>query len=85
MNPASREGFEKPELSPRRIPPAQAEGEGMRIFTRITTMGALAGMLLAQSPVETLAASHREAPLTAVDRTADITDFYAFVSYDKPE
>ena len=57
----------------------------MRFLTRITTMGALAGMLLTQSPVETLAASHREAPLTAVDRTADITDFYAFVSYDKPE
>jgi hypothetical protein len=31
------------------------------------------------------AASHREAPLTAIDRTADITDFYAFVSYDDPE
>ena len=30
------------------------------------------------------AASHREAPLTAIDRTADITDFYAFVSYDDP-
>jgi len=31
------------------------------------------------------AASHREAPLTAVDRTADITDFYAFVSPDRPD
>jgi hypothetical protein len=30
------------------------------------------------------AASHREAPITAIDRTADITDFYAFVSYDDP-
>jgi hypothetical protein len=27
-----------------------------------------------------LGASHREAPLTAIDRTADITDWYAFVS-----
>ena len=30
------------------------------------------------------ASSHREAPLTALDRTADITDFYAFVSPDAP-
>ena len=27
------------------------------------------------------ASSHREAPITALDRTADITDMYAFVSY----
>src|SRR5262249_62337420 len=30
-----------------------------------------------------LAASHREAPLMAGDPTADITDVYAFVSYDQ--
>ena len=30
------------------------------------------------------AASHREAPVTAIDRTADITDWYAFVSPDAP-
>jgi hypothetical protein len=30
-----------------------------------------------------LAASHREAPLTALDPAADNTDVYAFVSYDK--
>src|SRR5580704_4755454 len=29
-------------------------------------------------------ASHREAPITALDRAADIADFYAFVSYDDP-
>jgi hypothetical protein len=32
----------------------------------------------------TQAANHREAPLTALDPKADITDFYAFVSYDDP-
>ena len=32
-----------------------------------------------------LAASHREAPITAIDRVADITDFFAFVSYDDPD
>jgi len=31
------------------------------------------------------AANHREAPITALDRLADITDFYAFVSYDNPD
>ncbi len=30
------------------------------------------------------AASHREAPITSLDRTADITDFFGFVSYDDP-
>ena len=30
------------------------------------------------------AANHREAPITAIDRTADITDWYTFVSYDNP-
>ncbi|MBM3801537.1 MAG: DUF4331 domain-containing protein [Acidimicrobiia bacterium] len=30
------------------------------------------------------AANHREAPLTALDPKADITDYYAFVSYDDP-
>lgn len=30
------------------------------------------------------AANHREAPLTAIDTKADITDWYAFVSYDDP-
>ena len=30
-------------------------------------------------------ASHREAPLTALDRAADIPDVYAFVSPDRPD
>ncbi len=32
----------------------------------------------------TQAASHCEAPLTALYHKADITDYYAFVSYDDP-
>src|SRR5579864_5259282 len=35
-------------------------------------------------PASVFAASHREAPLTALDHAADITDFYAFRSYDDP-
>src|SRR5215510_12954173 len=30
------------------------------------------------------AANHREAPITALDRTADITDWFTFLSYDSP-
>jgi len=36
-------------------------------------------------PTSTFAASHREAPITALDRTADITDWYAFVSFNRPD
>ncbi len=36
-------------------------------------------------PSSLFASSHREAPITALDRTADITDWYAFVSYDHPD
>lgn len=35
-------------------------------------------------PANIFASSHREAPITALDTKADITDFYAFVSYDDP-
>jgi len=35
-------------------------------------------------PPPSFAASHREAPITALDTKADITDIYAFVSYDDP-
>jgi len=35
-------------------------------------------------PPAGFAASHREAPITALDRAADITDFYSFVSYENP-
>ncbi|HEY6988700.1 MAG TPA: DUF4331 domain-containing protein [Bryobacteraceae bacterium] len=43
---------------------------------------ALAALLAA--PPKGFGASHREAPITALDHKADITDFYAFVSYDDP-
>jgi len=40
--------------------------------------------LLLAMPPGAFASSHREAPITALDHAADITDFYAFVSYDHP-
>jgi hypothetical protein len=39
----------------------------------------VAGLLSIPSPVR--ASNHREAPITALDHKADITDLYAFVSY----
>ena len=48
--------------------------------TTITTL-ALATLVLAGGAH---AANHREAPITALDHKADITDVYAFVSYDDP-
>ncbi|HZR45067.1 MAG TPA: DUF4331 domain-containing protein, partial [Candidatus Manganitrophaceae bacterium] len=42
---------------------------------------ATAGVLMASS---VFAASHREAPLIAMDPQADITDFYAFRSWEDP-
>jgi hypothetical protein len=35
-------------------------------------------------PASSFASSHREAPIAALDRGADVTDWYAFVSYDHP-
>src|SRR5436853_3168428 len=43
---------------------------------------ALAGLALALGAAPARAASHREAPLMTLDPAADITDVYAFVSYD---
>ncbi len=36
------------------------------------------------APLAVFTANHREAPITALDRAADITDWYSFVSYDDP-
>src|SRR6476469_7533529 len=41
--------------------------------------------VLMVAPSGMFAASHREAPITSLDHPADITDFYAFVSYDNPD
>jgi hypothetical protein len=51
----------------------------------LKSMVALALALLMLAPANVFASSHREAPITALDRTADVTDWYAFVSYDHPD
>ena len=52
---------------------------------QLKSMVALAMALLLLVPANVFASSHREAPITALDRTADVTDWYAFVSYDHPD
>ncbi len=54
-------------------------------FNKQAVLGAVATMALAAvtPSTPTWAASHREAPLIALDPAADITDVYAFVSYDQ--
>src|ERR1700739_3946431 len=46
---------------------------------------AFAMALIVLVPASLFASSHREAPISALDHTADVTDWYAFVSYDHPD
>src|SRR5260370_24144687 len=56
-----------------------------KIMKNLKPLVALAVALLVLAPSRLFASSHREAPITALDRTADITDWYAFVSFDHPD
>ena len=50
------------------------------VVVALLTISAVAALLV--GPRGSLASSHREAPITAIDTAADITDIYAFRSYD---
>ena len=52
-------------------------------MTRTILKSAVAAAVVA-APLAVFTANHREAPITALDRAADITDWYSFVSYDDP-
>ncbi len=52
---------------------------------RFHPMVACGVALLLLVPVSMFGSSHREAPITALDHSADVTDWYAFVSYDHPD
>src|ERR1035441_3966621 len=54
-------------------------------MSKLKPVARLVLSLLIAIPPDAIASSHREAPVTALDHTADITDFYAFVSYDHPD
>jgi hypothetical protein len=51
------------------------------VLTLALAIGSAAASMLVH-PNGILASSHREAPITAIDTAADITDLYAFRSYD---
>ena len=51
-----------------------------RVQVSLASCALVTGLFAVSAP--TFAASHREAPITALDHKADITDFFAFVSYD---
>ncbi len=55
----------------------------MTIHRSVKTVLIGAMLLIASGGQAVRAASHREAPLIALDPAADITDVYAFVSYDQ--
>src|SRR6201982_3125475 len=52
---------------------------------RHTLVVAFAMALLMLIPPSMFASSHREAPIAALNHSADVTDWYAFVSYDHPD
>jgi hypothetical protein len=54
-------------------------------MTKATSLLALALAVFMLAPTGLFASSHREAPITALDHGADVTDWYAFVSYDHPD
>ena len=49
------------------------------------TLVAFAMALCVLTPASVFASSHREAPISALDHSADDADWYAFVSYDHPD
>ena len=51
---------------------------------RLNSFVAFAMALIVLAP-SLFASSHREAPISALDHSADVTDWYAFVSYDHPD
>jgi Domain of unknown function (DUF4331) len=51
---------------------------------KVQLLVAFALALFMLAPSSLFASSHREAPITALDHSADVTDWYAFVSYDNP-
>jgi hypothetical protein len=71
---ALRPGLDRLQFNPKEIP-----------MKRVKATVAFAMALVMLAPAGLFASSHREAPISALDRTADVTDWYAFVSYDHPD
>ena len=54
-------------------------------MNRLKALVTLATALFVLGPTRVVASSHREAPIAALDHSADVTDWYAFISYDHPD
>src|SRR5580693_86230 len=54
-----------------------------KLLSLVTPLAVLS--LFAAPPARLFASSHREAPITALDQKADITDWYAFVDPGQPD
>jgi len=52
---------------------------------RLKAIATFAMALFMLAPGGVFASSHREAPISALDHSADVTDWYAFVSYAHPD
>jgi hypothetical protein len=65
-----------------RTPKSRWRRRGPALFAAVALLG---GSLYGLGPGSAGASSHREAPLIAADPTVDNTDFYAFVSPDRPD
>src|SRR5271170_3747397 len=58
-------------------------GEKRSMNRRKTIVSTILAVTLAV-PVTPVQAGHRDAPIVALDQKANVTDFFAFVSYDDP-
>jgi hypothetical protein len=74
----------KPSLSPSTTPDRENEHEDPLPHQPPFPAALLLRRVPALPVSQVFAANHREAPLTALDHKADITDWFAFVSYDDP-
>ena len=52
---------------------------------RLSSFAAFAASAMVLGSASLFASSHREAPIAALDHSADVTDWYAFVSYNHPD
>src|SRR5215469_6139391 len=59
--------------------------KGNSSMKQLKSFVTLAMALLVLVPSSVFASSHRETPIAALDHSADVTDWYAFVSYDHPD
>src|SRR5437879_7601259 len=75
--------FRSNEVHDGRRPPNSLQKENLMRQPKLFVAFAVVMFMLV--PTGLFASSHREAPISALDHSADVTDWYAFVSYDHPD